>query len=302
MSTPLRRRPPSAGGRYRRAHDIPAQRTARRPGHIVVMKDVAQFHQLTVLNELSSDHNPVLLQLGQAAPEDEEPRMRQTVSWSAFADHLSAHIGPITAIGGPIELEAAVRQVTERVSDSARYATNTSRAVDDGAFIPREVRDLIREKNQLRRQWQRTNGETNQGRAGRIPQQPLGRLHGPSLEDSVRVLEGRKGLEGTANSRPADPWGTRRRLYHRGQSGSLRRNPRATMQPGLRERGRGPYRAYPSSGTRSPHGRGRRRRTDITYVTGRGESHRSGPPRPRDRTASPTALSSTLPRSSCFSR
>ncbi|GJQ65109.1 hypothetical protein Trydic_g7254 [Trypoxylus dichotomus] len=123
---------------------------------IVVMKDVAQFHQLTVLNELSSDHNPVLLQLGQAAPEDEEPRMRQTVSWPAFANHLSAHIGPITAIGDPIELEAAVRQVTERVADSVRYATNTTRAVDDRAFIPREVRDLIREKNRLRRQWQRT--------------------------------------------------------------------------------------------------------------------------------------------------
>ncbi|GJQ69537.1 hypothetical protein Trydic_g14098 [Trypoxylus dichotomus] len=57
--------------------------------------------------------------------------------------------------GGPIELEAAVRQVTERVSDSVRYATNTSRAVDDRAFIPREVRDLIREKNRLRKQWQR---------------------------------------------------------------------------------------------------------------------------------------------------
>ncbi|GJQ70092.1 hypothetical protein Trydic_g20135 [Trypoxylus dichotomus] len=151
------------------------------------MKDVAQFHQLTVLNELSSDHNPVLLQLGQAAPEDEELRMRQTVSWAAFANHLSAHIGPITAIGGPIELEAAVRQVTERVSDSVRYATNTSRAVD----------------------------QTNQGRAGRVPQQPLGRLHGESLGESVRVLEGSKGPERTASSRPADPWRTRRRLHHR---------------------------------------------------------------------------------------
>ncbi|GJQ71858.1 hypothetical protein Trydic_g14254 [Trypoxylus dichotomus] len=85
------------------------------------MKDVAQFHQLTVLNELSSDHNSVLLQLGQTAPEDEELWTRQTVSWPAFADHLFAHIGPITAIGGPIELETAVRQVTERVSDSVRY-------------------------------------------------------------------------------------------------------------------------------------------------------------------------------------
>ncbi|GJQ73589.1 hypothetical protein Trydic_g13934 [Trypoxylus dichotomus] len=45
------------------------------------------------------------------------------------------------------------------------------------------------------------------------------------------------------------------------------------MQPGLRERERGPDRAYPSSGTRSPHGRGRRK-ADTTHITGRGESHR----------------------------
>ncbi|GJQ70116.1 hypothetical protein Trydic_g22587 [Trypoxylus dichotomus] len=41
---------------------------------IVVVKDVAQFHQLTILNELSSYHNPVLLQLGQATREEEEPQ------------------------------------------------------------------------------------------------------------------------------------------------------------------------------------------------------------------------------------
>ncbi|GJQ79317.1 hypothetical protein Trydic_g16184 [Trypoxylus dichotomus] len=64
-------------------------------------------------------------------------------------NHLSANIGSITAIGGPIEARNSVRQVTERVSDSVRYAINTSRAVDDRAFIPRIVQDLIREKNRL---------------------------------------------------------------------------------------------------------------------------------------------------------
>ncbi|GJQ65416.1 hypothetical protein Trydic_g7525 [Trypoxylus dichotomus] len=49
--------------------------------------------------------------------------------------------------------------------------------------------------------------------------------------------------------------------------------PRATMQPCLRERGCEPDRAYPSASRRSPHGRGRRR-ADTTHVTGRGESHR----------------------------
>ncbi|GJQ68578.1 hypothetical protein Trydic_g17131 [Trypoxylus dichotomus] len=118
---------------------------------IYFVRSRGQFHQLTVLNELSSDHSPVLLQFGQAAREDEEPWTRQTVSCPAFTDHLSANIAPITTISGPIELETAVRQVTERVADSLKYATNTSRAVDNRAFIPREVRDLIREKNRLRR-------------------------------------------------------------------------------------------------------------------------------------------------------
>ncbi|GJQ79338.1 hypothetical protein Trydic_g16200 [Trypoxylus dichotomus] len=54
---------------------------------------------------------------------------------------------------------------------------------------------------------------------------------------------------------------------------AIARNPRATMQPSLRERGCEPDRAYPSTSTRSPHGRGRRR-AYVTHVTGRGESHR----------------------------
>ncbi|GJQ79379.1 hypothetical protein Trydic_g16238 [Trypoxylus dichotomus] len=37
---------------------------------------------------------------------------------------------------GPIQLETVVRQVTERVSDRLRYATNTSCAVNATAFIP----------------------------------------------------------------------------------------------------------------------------------------------------------------------
>ncbi|GJQ65644.1 hypothetical protein Trydic_g7734 [Trypoxylus dichotomus] len=53
------------------------------------MKDIAQFHQLTVLNELSSDHNPLLLQLGQAARKGEELPTHQSVSWPAFTDSYS---------------------------------------------------------------------------------------------------------------------------------------------------------------------------------------------------------------------
>ncbi|GJQ70646.1 hypothetical protein Trydic_g23035 [Trypoxylus dichotomus] len=92
--------------------------------------------ELTVFNEVSSDHNPVLLQLGQAVPEDEEPLSHRTVSWPAFTDHLSNSIGPITAVDGPIQLETQIRQVTQRVSDSLKYPRNTSCAVDS---IPKDL-------------------------------------------------------------------------------------------------------------------------------------------------------------------
>ncbi|GJQ80516.1 hypothetical protein Trydic_g12407 [Trypoxylus dichotomus] len=123
---------------------------------IVVMRNVTQFHQLTVLNELSSDHNPVILQLGQSVPEDEDTPTRHTVSWPAFTNHLTNNMGPIMPIEDVGQLEASVQAVTERVLESIQYATNTIPIRDHRAFIPREIRDLIREKNRLRRQWQRT--------------------------------------------------------------------------------------------------------------------------------------------------
>ncbi|GJQ66382.1 hypothetical protein Trydic_g8491 [Trypoxylus dichotomus] len=123
---------------------------------IVVMKNVNHFHQLTVLNELSSDHNPVLLQLGQPAPEEEDTPTRHSVSWPAFTDHLSNNMGPIERIEDVTQLEAAVQTVTDRVLESVQYATNIIPIHDDRAFIPREIRDLIRQKNRLRRRWQRT--------------------------------------------------------------------------------------------------------------------------------------------------
>ncbi|GJQ75498.1 hypothetical protein Trydic_g17585 [Trypoxylus dichotomus] len=123
---------------------------------IVVMKNVNHFHQLTVLNELSSDHNPVLLQLGQPTPEEEDTPTRHSVSWPAFTDHLSNNMGPIERIEDVTQLEAAVQTVTDRVLESVQYATNIIPIHDNRAFIPREIKDLIRQKNQLRRRWQRT--------------------------------------------------------------------------------------------------------------------------------------------------
>ncbi|GJQ73713.1 hypothetical protein Trydic_g14047 [Trypoxylus dichotomus] len=111
---------------------------------IVVMKNVAQFHQLTVLNELSSDHNRVLLQLGQMARENEELLPHRTVYWPAFTDHLSNNICPITAIDGPIQLETVV-QVTKRKPK-----------IRNKRFACRTLQIIHPQKNRLRRQRQRT--------------------------------------------------------------------------------------------------------------------------------------------------
>ncbi|GJQ70685.1 hypothetical protein Trydic_g620 [Trypoxylus dichotomus] len=105
MPIPFCRQLLPCGRCYRHAHDIPLHNTDLQD--IVVMRNVAQLHQCTVLNALSSDYSPVLLQLGQATRGNEEHPPQHTVSWSAFTDHLSNDIGPITAIDGSIQLETA---------------------------------------------------------------------------------------------------------------------------------------------------------------------------------------------------
>lgn len=121
---------------------------------VVVIKDVELVHRVTTLNELSSDHLPVLLELGHG----EGPRapVASSISWPAFTDHLQQNLGPIRQISDAQELDEAVERFTVTIGESLRFATNTFAARDRKWALPRPLRELISERNRVRRAWQRT--------------------------------------------------------------------------------------------------------------------------------------------------
>ncbi|XP_071052908.1 uncharacterized protein [Onthophagus taurus] len=118
------------------------------------MKDVRLVHRVTTLNELSSDHLPVLLQLGDVS-DVRVPVERSTVSWPAFTDHMHHNMGQIRPIHNAQELDEAVERLTVAIEDSLRYATNTIPVKDRRWALPARIRELMREGDRVRRTYQR---------------------------------------------------------------------------------------------------------------------------------------------------
>lgn len=121
---------------------------------VVVIKDIRLVHRVTTLNELSSDHLPVLLQLGDV-PDARVPVERSTVSWPAFTEHMQHNMGQIRPIRNAQELEEAVERITVEIGESLRFATNTMPVKDRRWVLPAPIRELMRERDRARRTYQR---------------------------------------------------------------------------------------------------------------------------------------------------
>lgn len=133
---------------------------------IAILKDVTFQHQLTSLPELDSDHNPVLLHLGQLRNDHTETI--NSVSWPAFTDHLQDSMGRIDLIHTTEDLEDAVGRLTSRIQSSIRFATNTKPAPDRRDRLPDHIKDLIRTKNRARRLAQRTMNPAHRAENNRL--------------------------------------------------------------------------------------------------------------------------------------
>lgn len=122
---------------------------------VTILKDVPLQHHLQAVNELDSDHTPVLLFLG-STPRGQDSVEKKTTSWPDFTAHLQEHLPRITPIRSNQQLEEAVQTLTNAVKNSLLHATRTRREPRREFPLPAEIRDLIREKNRQRRRWQLT--------------------------------------------------------------------------------------------------------------------------------------------------
>ncbi|GLV33479.1 hypothetical protein CBL_05044, partial [Carabus blaptoides fortunei] len=123
---------------------------------IALLRGIASTHTVYAVNELSSDHIPVILELA-GTQSINTSTQRSRVNWKVFTTHLEDTTGPIPAtIQTTQQLDDAVLWITEKIQASIQSATTVPSRTHNSSPLPQHIVELIRDRNKARRRWQQT--------------------------------------------------------------------------------------------------------------------------------------------------
>lgn len=122
---------------------------------IAIVRNVTYHVDLTSLQDLSSDHNPVLMQIGDRGVR-QPPLTNPRVNWDMFKSHLAESFGEVAPIETVEDLERSVADFEGKILASLDEATTRIPVPPSGRRIPREILDLIGEKKAARSRATRT--------------------------------------------------------------------------------------------------------------------------------------------------
>ncbi|GFX76071.1 probable RNA-directed DNA polymerase from transposon X-element [Trichonephila clavipes] len=107
--------------------------------------------------ELSSDHNPVILNFSLLPPIHHDNARAVTTCWSAFKNNLKNNITILDfqGIKNPTVLEEKIEFFTAAVRSAHQFASKPI-ANTKHAFTPNYIRNLIRDKNRAKKQFNNT--------------------------------------------------------------------------------------------------------------------------------------------------
>ena len=109
-----------------------------------------------MVNELDSDHIPVLLDLGEGEEVADEVKVT-TTRWDRFSDELDRLIGSLPVLTSSRDVDEAVASLTNTIQQATDNVSRTFNrpTANPVVDLPQDIRELIREKNRVRRRWQR---------------------------------------------------------------------------------------------------------------------------------------------------
>lgn len=128
---------------------------------IAVAKDISISLQQVVLTELDSDHLPVMLTTPEAfqARPPVERLIKGKINWDVFNKYLQEHLLVPSRISSSDSIDEANRRLQEVIYDAVEASTSQNHLHQtrfQRKVLPARIKDLIKEKNWYRRQWQRT--------------------------------------------------------------------------------------------------------------------------------------------------
>lgn len=136
--------------------------------------------------DLSSDHSPVILLLGEALIKKEgPPRLTSNrTNWEGFRNDCETNIALNVSLKTPFELEDEVDRFVEAIQRAAwRNTPSRSYKINRNEKYPREIIELVREKRKARKKWQNTRAPQHKTVLNRLCNR---------LRDSIREFKSNK--------------------------------------------------------------------------------------------------------------
>ena len=125
---------------------------------IVLNKNVLDLPDPLVLDELSSDHRPLLLKW-RADVRTEDVQITysyKNVNWRRFREIVNDRVTINSEINSPMALDTEVDKLTEALQEARNKTAKKIRFQNKEDTLPQHILDMIKHKNAVRRLWQRT--------------------------------------------------------------------------------------------------------------------------------------------------
>lgn len=137
---------------------------------IALNKDISLPIEITSEDELSSDHNPIKIQIGNPEIVEETEEIKK-IDWNIFKEYFN-NFGNIKTIDNTDDLETAVNHLTENIQSALTNATTLiTRKTQNYFDIPKRVKDIIKEKRRARKIANITNNPEDKRKANQLNNQ-----------------------------------------------------------------------------------------------------------------------------------
>lgn len=116
---------------------------------------------ITNLNELSSDHNPILLEIQCTPISSSPPITNRFINWKKY-NKILTDLPTMTTQPNPDThtIDSQINNLTYNITHAIEASVFTPKHKNHINSLPNEIQQEITDKNRLRREWQRTRDPT----------------------------------------------------------------------------------------------------------------------------------------------
>lgn len=115
---------------------------------------IPQYIQATSVCELSSDHNPIVLEISSTAISSSPPSSSKFINWKKFYQNIESSQWDIPGVTSIPQIDSAISNLTSLIISNIEKSYFPTIRKSSKYNIPIEILNEIRDKNRLRREWQ----------------------------------------------------------------------------------------------------------------------------------------------------